>query len=168
MGAPTWSQALHDLLLRRKGKLFGVACKRVDAPWLTPSIRIALEDLPLERVAVVYPGSRRYALANNPLHLVKGVGERSEPGGCRASAAMRFANELAHTIMRGQKRKPWTPASRSMPLAVCLDLQVSGTENLRPVLGFSQVSCLPVRICRHPARRISLWISGVKLGPPTG
>ena len=130
-----------------------------------------------------------------------------------ASAAMRFANELAHSIMRGQKRKPWTPASRRsrrrpaapgwvsrakraapegaacsmpssaagfrrrrkkgsetpcMPLAVCLDLQVSGTENLRPVLEFSQVSCLPVRICRHPARRISLWISGVKLGPPTG
>ena len=53
-----------DLLLRRKGKLFGVECKRVDAPRLTPSIRIALEDLQLERVAVVYPGTRRYALAD--------------------------------------------------------------------------------------------------------
>jgi predicted AAA+ superfamily ATPase len=53
-----------DLLLRRGGKLFGVECKRVDAPRLTPSIRIALEDLGLERVAVVYPGTRRYPLAD--------------------------------------------------------------------------------------------------------
>jgi hypothetical protein len=36
--------------------------KRADAPRLTPSIRIALEDLRLEHVAIVYPGSRRYAL----------------------------------------------------------------------------------------------------------
>jgi len=53
-----------DLLLRRRGKLCGVECKRVDAPRLTPSIRIALDDLGLEHVAVVYPGSRRYALAD--------------------------------------------------------------------------------------------------------
>lgn len=53
-----------DLLLKRKDKLFGVECKRVDAPRLTPSIRIALEDLQLERVAVVYPGTRRYALSD--------------------------------------------------------------------------------------------------------
>ena len=53
-----------DLLLRRRGKLFGVECKRVDAPRLTPSIRIALADLALERVAVVYPGSRRYPIAD--------------------------------------------------------------------------------------------------------
>jgi len=53
-----------DLLLRRRGKLFGVECKRVDAPRLTPSIRIALADLGLERIAVVYPGTKRYALAD--------------------------------------------------------------------------------------------------------
>ena len=35
-------------------------CKRADAPRLTPSIRIALEDLELERVAIVYPGAKRY------------------------------------------------------------------------------------------------------------
>ena len=29
---------------------------------MTPSIRIALEDLGLERVVVLYPGSKRYAL----------------------------------------------------------------------------------------------------------
>lgn len=54
-----------DLLLRHRGKLFGVECKRIDAPRMTPSIRIALEDLGLERVAVVYPGERRYSIADN-------------------------------------------------------------------------------------------------------
>ena len=51
-----------DLVLRRRGALYGVECKRVDAPRMTPSIRIALEDLGLERVVVLYPGSKRYAL----------------------------------------------------------------------------------------------------------
>jgi hypothetical protein len=71
-------------LLRRKGKLFGVECKRVDAPRLTPSIRIALEDLQLERVAVVYPGSRRYALADRveavPLSVLAEPGRLFEGG----------------------------------------------------------------------------------------
>ena len=31
---------------------------------MTPSIRIALEDLKLERVAVIYPGTKRYPLAD--------------------------------------------------------------------------------------------------------
>jgi predicted AAA+ superfamily ATPase len=53
-----------DLLLRRRGRLYGVECKRVDTPRLTPSIRIALDDLGLERVAVVYPGTRRFFLAD--------------------------------------------------------------------------------------------------------
>jgi uncharacterized protein len=34
-----------------------------DAPRLTPSIRIAIDDLGLERVAVVYPGAKRFSLA---------------------------------------------------------------------------------------------------------
>lgn len=53
-----------DLLLRRGDRLVGVEVKRTDAPRVTPSIRIALEDLGLERVVVLYPGSRRYALAD--------------------------------------------------------------------------------------------------------
>jgi predicted AAA+ superfamily ATPase len=63
-----WFWATHqgaevDLLLRRGDRLLGVECKRADAPKLTPSIRIALEDLGLERIAIVYPGAKRYALA---------------------------------------------------------------------------------------------------------
>lgn len=46
----------------KDGRLLGVECKRIDAPRLTPSMRIALEDLKLERIAVIYPGQRRYAL----------------------------------------------------------------------------------------------------------
>ncbi|MBX3025269.1 ATP-binding protein [bacterium] len=52
-----------DLLLRRGDTLLGIECKRTDAPRLTPSIRIALDDLGLARVAVVYPGGKRFALA---------------------------------------------------------------------------------------------------------
>jgi predicted AAA+ superfamily ATPase len=63
-----WFWATHngaeiDLILLKNGHLLGVECKRVDAPRLTPSMRIALEDLKLERIAVVYPGTRRYPLA---------------------------------------------------------------------------------------------------------
>jgi uncharacterized protein len=52
-----------DLILRRGDRLLGVECKRADAPRLTPSMRIALSDLGLERIAVVYPGSKRYPVA---------------------------------------------------------------------------------------------------------
>lgn len=53
-----------DLVLRRGGKLFGVECKRIDAPRLTHSIRTAVTDLNPERVAVVYPGTKRYVIAD--------------------------------------------------------------------------------------------------------
>jgi predicted AAA+ superfamily ATPase len=53
-----------DLLLVVRGKLYGVECKRADAPGFTRSMRIALDDLQLERLAVVYPGPRRYQIAD--------------------------------------------------------------------------------------------------------
>ncbi len=52
-----------DLVLRQGDRLVGVECKRVDAPRLTASIRIAVEDLGLSRVVVVYPGERRYRIS---------------------------------------------------------------------------------------------------------
>ena len=48
----------------KHGRRVGVECKRNDAPSLIPSIRIALVDLRLDRIVVVYPGDRRYALSN--------------------------------------------------------------------------------------------------------
>jgi uncharacterized protein len=60
----THNGAELDLLMVKNGRQFGVECKRVDAPRLTPSIRIALEDLRLDQLAVIYPGDRRYPLAD--------------------------------------------------------------------------------------------------------
>ena len=53
-----------DLILRRGDVLYGVECKFADAPRVTPSIRNALIDLGLARVAVLYPGSDRFPLAD--------------------------------------------------------------------------------------------------------
>jgi uncharacterized protein len=58
----THQGAEMDLLLRRGDRMLGVECKRVDAPRMTPSIRIALEDLRLEHVVVIYPGTKRYPI----------------------------------------------------------------------------------------------------------
>lgn len=52
-----------DLLLFKKGKRIGVECKRADAPTLTKSMNIAMADLKLDRLHVVYPGDLRYPLA---------------------------------------------------------------------------------------------------------
>lgn len=51
-----------DLLLIKDGRRLGVEIKRMDAPVLTPSIRIALDDLKLEQLVVVYPGKTHYTL----------------------------------------------------------------------------------------------------------
>ena len=53
-----------DLILLRAGARYGVECKLADAPRLTPSIRNALTDLDLARVAILYPGSQRYPLSD--------------------------------------------------------------------------------------------------------
>lgn len=52
-----------DLLLFKDERRIGVEFKRSDAPKLTPSMRIALDDLRLDALYVVYPGIHRYALA---------------------------------------------------------------------------------------------------------
>ncbi|HVN83018.1 MAG TPA: ATP-binding protein [Terriglobia bacterium] len=58
----THSGAELDLLLLKNGHRYGVECKRMDAPRLTPSMRFALADLKLDHLTVVYPGNRRYEL----------------------------------------------------------------------------------------------------------
>ncbi len=60
----THNGAELDLLLFKKGRRIGVECKRADAPTLTPSMRVALADLKLDELKVVYPGTRRYPLAD--------------------------------------------------------------------------------------------------------
>ena len=60
----THNGAELDLLLLKDGRRLGVECKRMDAPRLTPSMRIALEDLGLDHLVVIYPGARAYPLAD--------------------------------------------------------------------------------------------------------
>ncbi|MDO9309256.1 MAG: ATP-binding protein [Deltaproteobacteria bacterium] len=59
----THNGAELDLMLVKNGLRIGVECKRSDAPRLTPSMRTALSDLGLDRLVVIYPGIRRYSLA---------------------------------------------------------------------------------------------------------
>jgi uncharacterized protein len=59
----THNGAELDLLLLKDGKRLGVEYKRKDAPRLTPSMKIAMEDLGLDRLIVFYPGERAYPLA---------------------------------------------------------------------------------------------------------
>ncbi len=60
----THSGAEIDLVLIKNGRMLGVECKRMDAPRITPSMRIAREDLNLEKIAVIYPGTKRYAMGD--------------------------------------------------------------------------------------------------------
>lgn len=59
----TYQGAELDLLLLHRGKRLGVEIKRTDAPTVTASMRVAFADLQLERLIVLYPGSRSYPLA---------------------------------------------------------------------------------------------------------
>ncbi|HEX9023037.1 MAG TPA: ATP-binding protein [Geobacteraceae bacterium] len=65
-GAYFWAThngAELDLLLMKNGRSIGIECKRSDAPRLAPSMRIAMTDLGLDHLIVIYPGARRYTLA---------------------------------------------------------------------------------------------------------
>jgi uncharacterized protein len=59
----THAGAELDLLMFKDGRRVGVEFKHSDAPQLTPSMKIAMQDLALDALHVVYPGARRYALA---------------------------------------------------------------------------------------------------------
>src|SRR6266436_4543089 len=58
----TYNGAELDLFLFKNGRRIGIECKRADAPALTPSMRTALADLRLDRLYVLYPGDKTYAL----------------------------------------------------------------------------------------------------------
>ena len=61
----TQAGAELDLLLTIGGKRYGVEIKYRDAPGWTKSMRIAAEDLRLDRLLVVYPGRTSYELSGN-------------------------------------------------------------------------------------------------------
>ena len=51
-----------DLLITRGGKRYGFDCKLSDAPGTTRSMRVALDDLGLEHLWIVYAGDEAYSL----------------------------------------------------------------------------------------------------------
>jgi len=58
----THAGAELDLLVLRNGKRVGFEFKHSDAPTLTKSMHIALNDLKLQRLFVLYPGDQSYQL----------------------------------------------------------------------------------------------------------
>jgi uncharacterized protein len=58
----TYNGAELDLFLFKNGRRIGIECKRADAPALTPSMKIAVADLRLDHLYVLYPGDKIYAL----------------------------------------------------------------------------------------------------------
>lgn len=58
----THAGAELDLLVTRRGRRYGYEFKHADAPALTKSMHVALDDLALQKLVVVYPGERTYAL----------------------------------------------------------------------------------------------------------
>jgi len=51
-----------DLFFLHKGKRIGVEIKREDAPAMTKGMHVALADLKLDKLRVIYPGELRYKL----------------------------------------------------------------------------------------------------------
>ncbi len=52
-----------DLLVEQGGRLRGFEVKRTSAPAITPSMRIALNDLELSQIDVIYPGEKSFPLS---------------------------------------------------------------------------------------------------------
>jgi len=59
----TQSKAELDLLIIKNGKKIGYEFKYSDKPKLTPSMRIACEDLKLDHLYVIYPGTLSFPIA---------------------------------------------------------------------------------------------------------
>lgn len=58
----THAGAELDLMVTAGGKRYGFECKYTDAPGRKKSMHIAIEDLGLEHLWVIYPGDQKYAL----------------------------------------------------------------------------------------------------------
>ncbi len=62
-----WYYAVHsgselDLFFRYKGKRIGIEFKRMDAPRMTKGMHVVMQDLELDRLFILYPGTLRYTL----------------------------------------------------------------------------------------------------------
>ncbi len=61
----THNGAELDLMIFKDGKRIGIECKRRDAPKLTTSMKIAMDDLKLDELHVIYPGRKAYPLGDS-------------------------------------------------------------------------------------------------------
>lgn len=61
----THTGAELDLLVFKQGRRYGFEIKYADAPTMTKSIRIAMNDLNLYKLFIVYPGNDAYTLDKN-------------------------------------------------------------------------------------------------------
>jgi uncharacterized protein len=72
-----------DLLLLRRGRRWGFEFKCTDAPTTTKSMHIALDDLKLEHLWVVYPGTLRYPITEKitalPLREIHQIALKASP-----------------------------------------------------------------------------------------
>lgn len=61
----THAGAELDLMIMKNGKRIGIEFKYTDSPKITSSIKIAIEDLKLSNVIIVYPGDMKFKIADN-------------------------------------------------------------------------------------------------------
>jgi len=61
----TQADAELDLLIIKQGKRIGFEVKYTDAPKITKSMKIAIEDLKLDQLIIIYPGNLEFPLAEN-------------------------------------------------------------------------------------------------------
>ncbi|MBI5495137.1 MAG: ATP-binding protein [Deltaproteobacteria bacterium] len=72
----THAGAELDLFAHVNGSPYGFEMKRADAPVLTPSMRIVLEDLKLRHLFVIFPGNTTYPLHDRVTALGLGLLDR--------------------------------------------------------------------------------------------
>jgi predicted AAA+ superfamily ATPase len=90
----THNGAELDLLLSIQGRRIGVEIKRVDAPRRTRSMAVAVDDLRLDALYVVYPGEVRYAIDERITAVPAGAPFPAwDPGLARAAPAPSRAGE---------------------------------------------------------------------------
>lgn len=70
-----------DLLLIRGGKKYGFEFKSSEAPSMTRSMHIALEDLKLDSLLVIYPGTKVYKIHDKVTVVPLGMLSESKIGG---------------------------------------------------------------------------------------
>lgn len=72
----TQNGAELDLMIIQKGKRIGYEIKYADAPKITKSMHVALEDLRLDHLYVVYPGNRNFPMTEKISAI--GLGDRNK------------------------------------------------------------------------------------------